>query len=95
MFKIAHGSTHGLPDTARFVETLGRLRAGALRVPPGFFEDSGEVFVARAPGRLDLMGGIADYSGSLVLELPIAAATHAITGRTTVLRQAMRQRSQR
>ena len=25
----------------------------------------------RAPGRLDVMGGIADYSGSLVLELPL------------------------
>lgn len=27
-----------------------------------------DVFVARAPGRLDVMGGIADYSGSLVLQ---------------------------
>jgi len=25
--------------------------------------------VARAPGRLDVMGGIADYSGSLVLQV--------------------------
>jgi galactokinase len=32
-------------------------------------------FLARAPGRLDVMGGIADYSGSLVLELPTAEAT--------------------
>ncbi len=31
-------------------------------------------FTARAPGRLDVMGGIADYSGSLVLQLPIAEA---------------------
>ena len=31
--------------------------------------------VARAPGRLDVMGGIADYSGSLVLQLPIREAT--------------------
>lgn len=30
---------------------------------------------SRAPGRIDLMGGIADYSGSLVLQWPIAAAT--------------------
>lgn len=29
---------------------------------------------ARAPGRLDVMGGVADYSGSLVLEMPIAHA---------------------
>lgn len=32
--------------------------------------------VARAPGRLDVMGGIADYSGSLVLQLPLAQACH-------------------
>lgn len=28
-----------------------------------------EIFVSRAPGRLDVMGGIADYSGSLVLQV--------------------------
>lgn len=33
--------------------------------------------VTRAPGRLDVMGGIADYSGSHVLEFPIAEATVA------------------
>ena len=42
---------------------------------PGFFSPA-EILVSRAPGRLDLMGGIADYSGSLVLQWPIAAATH-------------------
>ncbi len=31
---------------------------------------------SRAPGRIDLMGGIADYSGSLVLQWPIAATTN-------------------
>ena len=36
---------------------------------------------ARAPGRLDVMGGIADYSGSLVLEMPIAQATRATATR--------------
>lgn len=35
---------------------------------------SGRISVARAPGRLDVMGGIADYSGSLVAEMPIADA---------------------
>jgi len=34
-----------------------------------------DIIVARAPGRLDVMGGIADYSGSLVLEWPLADAT--------------------
>ena len=37
-----------------------------------FFNDDKEIFSASAPGRLDVMGGIADYSGSLVLQLPIA-----------------------
>ena len=39
------------------------------------------VSIARAPGRLDVMGGIADYSGSLVLERPIAEATWAAVQR--------------
>jgi galactokinase len=41
------------------------------------FVDDEPVLIARAPGRLDLMGGIADYSGSLVLEMPIAEAAFA------------------
>ncbi|MBC8140535.1 MAG: GHMP kinase [Armatimonadetes bacterium] len=44
------------------------------RDTPHFFAANAPVFVARAPGRLDVMGGIADYSGSLVAEMPIAAA---------------------
>jgi L-arabinokinase len=52
----------------RFVE---RLRAVAL------VERGNPVSIARAPGRLDVMGGIADYSGSLVLQRPIAEATFA------------------
>jgi L-arabinokinase len=39
------------------------------------FDPAREVVVARAPGRLDLMGGIADYSGSLVLQWPLREAT--------------------
>jgi galactokinase len=39
------------------------------------FDDTRPVTVARAPGRLDVMGGFADYSGSLVLELPLGVAT--------------------
>lgn len=42
-----------------------------------FFDPSREVYVARAPGRLDLMGGIADYSGSLVLQWPLGEAALA------------------
>jgi len=42
-----------------------------------FFTPAEPLLIARAPGRLDLMGGIADYSGSLVLEMPLAVATLA------------------
>jgi galactokinase len=40
------------------------------------FERNSQIHAARAPGRLDVMGGIADYSGSLVLQLPIAEAAN-------------------
>jgi L-arabinokinase len=39
-------------------------------------ETSNNFIEASAPGRLDVMGGIADYSGSLVLQMPIAHRTH-------------------
>ena len=42
-----------------------------------FFDPKQPIYVARAPGRLDVMGGIADYSGSLVLQMPIAEAASA------------------
>jgi L-arabinokinase len=71
------GSTSGLADTADFVKMVGRVLAGESELLRGFFEGGGDLYVTRAPGRLDLMGGIADYSGSLVLQLPIASAAHA------------------
>jgi L-arabinokinase len=41
------------------------------------------VRVSRAPGRLDVMGGIADYTGSMVCELPLdRAAAVAVQSRT-------------
>ena len=41
------------------------------------------ITLARAPGRLDVMGGVADYSGSLVAEMSIAeAALVALVPRT-------------
>jgi galactokinase len=58
------------PDTAAFIE-LFKNRSAQFH-----FDSQREVIVTRAPGRLDLMGGIADYSGSLVLQLPIANASH-------------------
>ena len=76
-----------LPDVLAFVAMLGSLRHPAASLhaagkAPDMVEAAhsfqwagGEdIFVTRAPGRLDLMGGIADYSGSLVLQMPIREA---------------------
>jgi galactokinase len=38
------------------------------------FDPSRPMRVSRAPGRLDVMGGIADYTGSLVCEMPLDCA---------------------
>ena len=51
--------------------------AARARDAAGFFPSGHTVHIARAPGRLDVMGGIADYSGSLVAEMPIAQAAVA------------------
>ncbi len=58
-------------DTTAFVESLPTLEVDG----ESFLDPDRETVVARAPGRLDVMGGIADYSGSLVLQLPLAEAT--------------------
>ena len=46
-----------------------------------FFDPNAPVLSSRAPGRLDVMGGIADYSGALVLQLPLDRATTAMLQR--------------
>lgn len=74
VYRIKNGSTHSSADTAAFIELLNRLsEEPSLK---DFFDDENDVIVTRAPGRLDLMGGIADYSGSMVLQLPLEVATH-------------------
>lgn len=47
-----------------------------MKAPDGFFDSAQPIVTGRAPGRLDVMGGIADYSGSLVLQLPTRAKAH-------------------
>ena len=66
-----------VPDLEEFVtDVVARVNAGAWGRDPHAPDDQSPVFIARAPGRLDVMGGIADYSGSLVLQWPIREATH-------------------
>ena len=63
-----------LPDLAAFAAAVaGGVHDGAL--VGGEEDGGGPVFIARAPGRLDVMGGIADYSGALVVQWPIREAT--------------------
>jgi len=64
----APGTESGFPDADAFCELAARSGLFASDVP---------IAVTRAPGRLDILGGIADYSGSLVLTLPLAAAAFA------------------
>ncbi len=66
------GSTRGLADVENFLLLLSRSQAAY-----DLFDQENDIFVGRAPGRLDVMGGIADYSGSLVLQLPIQQAALA------------------
>ena len=73
----------GTCETFSVTSSVTITRAGVLsetlstpaRNSSAFFDPDKEIVIARAPGRLDLMGGIADYSGSLVLQLPLAEAT--------------------
>jgi galactokinase len=60
-------------DIAAFERHLAELEAHQLAGRP-LFSGQTAPLLARAPGRLDVMGGFADYSGSLTLELPIAEA---------------------
>ena len=64
------------PDIERFLTHLNTQATD-------FFATDQPLLIARAPGRLDLMGGIADYSGSLVLEMPLAVATIAAVQQTS------------
>ncbi|HVF09274.1 MAG TPA: galactokinase family protein, partial [Abditibacteriaceae bacterium] len=61
-----------LNDTNRFLKSL----------PRAYFDASQPVFITRAPGRLDVMGGISDYSGGLCLEWPLECATHCAIQRS-------------
>ena len=68
-------------DLPWYASALERLRALPNAADPsmaGFLAGDRPVAIGRAPGRLDVMGGIADYSGSLVLEMPLACATFAV-----------------
>jgi galactokinase len=56
--------------------------SGGEDAPGRFFEPGRPVVVARAPARLDVLGGIADYSGATVLELPLDRSVRVVAQAT-------------
>src|SRR5215475_11488796 len=77
MYQVTQNSSRLSEDTALFVKKINGLRNHPNSQVRDFFDPGESILVTRAPGRLDVMGGIADYSGSLVLELPISEAIFA------------------
>ncbi|MBT3602337.1 MAG: hypothetical protein HN521_04650, partial [Candidatus Latescibacteria bacterium] len=55
MYQIIQGDSRNLADVTAFIDIVNGPEGQA-------FFDGDTVIVARAPGRLDVMGGIADYS---------------------------------
>ncbi|HUL74165.1 MAG TPA: hypothetical protein VLT86_13745 [Vicinamibacterales bacterium] len=78
-----------MPFEVRAFEDLLRKPTSDLTGLAGYF-NSGEVWMARVPARLDVMGGIADYSGSNVCETVLGRgvliALQARTDRTLRIR---------
>ncbi len=74
MYQIVQGATNNLADVSAFIQVLDSLHESPIPEARRLFDPGGDIIVTRAPGRLDVMGGIADYSGSLVLQLPINEA---------------------
>ena len=62
---------HSAPEVAEFERLLTRPNSDPTGLA-GFF-NAGQIWVARVPARLDVMGGIADYSGANVCEAVLGA----------------------
>ncbi|CAL4966539.1 unnamed protein product [Urochloa decumbens] len=103
-FEILHGDLQGLTDTMDFLKNLSELNGNNLESPGKqqqertaasvFFDWEKEIYIARAPGRLDVMGGIADYSGSLVLQMPLREACHVAVQRNHPSKQKLWKHTQ-
>ena len=68
---ISHG-VYGKWRMRQFEDKVRRMHESGE-----FFDRVEPVYVGRAPGRMDLMGGNVDYTGGLVFEMPIREATWA------------------
>lgn len=78
LFTILQAAIKDSPGTQEFLLLLSNLckHSNDHHVATSLFDWNEEILITRSPGRLDVMGGIADYSGSQVLQLPIAESVH-------------------
>ena len=70
-----------MPHPLLNLEPVTTLLSRAEEELSASFDFSRPIVIARAPGRLDVMGGIADYTGSLVCEMPIDRAAAVMAQR--------------
>src|SRR5690242_649894 len=63
-----------MPSTLLTLEPIPTLLARVRAELSADFRPDCPTRISRAPGRLDVMGGIADYTGSLVCEMPLDRA---------------------
>lgn len=75
MYRLIQGSNQHYNAIQSFIDILNALPQHPIAEARTLFDAGGEIIIARAPGRLDVMGGIGDYSGSLVLQMPLREAT--------------------
>ena len=67
-------------DVDGMLTLLSVLPEHPLAMVRTLFAGCQRLVLTRAPGRLDVMGGIADYSGARVLQWPIAEAVVCVAG---------------
>ncbi len=66
---------HDFEEVRAFVDLIRNIHRHPHPAVRTLFHAEPPLAIARAPGRLDVMGGIADYSGALVLQWPLREAT--------------------
>jgi len=74
MFQVESSAITLPDDVVGFIDLLNGFGEQHPSLENFFSRDS-DLVLTRSPGRLDVMGGIADYSGSLVLQLPTLEST--------------------
>ena len=74
-YNVKQGVIKDTPDVQGFFKLISDLDQSERQLIRNYFQGADQLIITRAPGRLDVMGGIADYSGSLVLEMPTSEAT--------------------